>query len=705
MFKNMNLGAKLLLAICSVVCISLLCFGVCSYIVTSKIIDDLVDKNLNQIVETNYLMVNAAYNMESKITNDKKAMANAIKNAVRTEILTTKVGKTGYLYVINSKGTLIIHPKTEGENLFDSKDTQGNYFIREICANKNGVIFYPWKNPGETEALPKVAHYKYFPKLDWIVVGGSYLTDFYEPINNLRNIMLIIGFVSIAVMVLIVLLISKTINNIIKKVVNEIQKLTDRILKGNLDVRGDSSNIESEFKPIVEGINETLNAVIKPLNMAAEYVDRISKGDIPPKITEAYYGDFNEIKNNLNGCIDAVNLLIAESKSLSQAAIDGKLDKRGDLDKHQGDFRKIVEGFNETLDAVIGPINEAVMCLHKMSMGDLSVYVEGEYKGDHAYMKNSLNKALDAINSILDQVFTVTSQIVDGTQQIADASQSLSQGATEQASSIEEITSSVLQLSSQIKINAENSNQANQLTTETRKSAESGNEQMHDMMSAMHSINDASQNIAKIIKVIDEIAFQTNLLALNAAVEAARAGRHGKGFAVVAEEVRNLAARSAKAAKETAELIENSIKKTANGATTAIKTAESLTGIVTMVTKVSDLIGEISIASSDQAQGIAQVNLGLNQVDKVVQQTTSNAEQCASSVEELTGQTMNLKNMLKQFNLKGHKELFTKEPTYSIEKEKDGNGKKKLVAIGSFNTKMLKASDVIALDDQEFGRY
>jgi methyl-accepting chemotaxis protein len=209
------------------------------------------------------------------------------------------------------------------------------------------------------------------------------------------------------------------------------------------------------------------------------------------------------------------------------------------------------------------------------------------------------------------------------------------------------------EISSQTTISAENARQANSLANEARQAAEDSTERMEEMVIAMGEINQAGQNINKIIKVIDEIAFQTNLLALNAAVEAARAGQHGKGFAVVAEEVRNLAARSAKAAKETAEMIEGSVEKARNGTQVAERTAESLDRVVTGITKASDLVSEIAAASQEQALGIGQVNTGLSQIDQVIQQNTAGAEESAATSEELAGQAEHLAAMLKRFVLAG----------------------------------------------------
>jgi methyl-accepting chemotaxis protein len=413
---------------------------------------------------------------------------------------------------------------------------------------------------------------------------------------------------------------------------------------------------------------------------------------------------------------------------LSKAAVEGKLSTRADVARHQGEYRKVIEGFNATLDAVIKPVNEASACLQEMAGGNLDVEMKGDYKGDHAVIKENLNATLASLNDILSQFSSAVEQMTTGARQVSGSSQSLSQGATESASSLEEISASMHELTSQTNLNAENATQANQLAVQAKISAEKGDAEMGNMVRAMNDINESASSISKIIKAIDEIAFQTNLLALNAAVEAARAGKHGKGFAVVAEEVRNLAQRSAAAARETAEMIEGSIKKTEAGARIAKETSKALEEIVTGSTKVTDLIGEIAAASKEQAQGIGQINTGLAQVDQVTQQVTANAEESASASEELSSQSLQLKSMLSKFRLRKKelaatasglpegitpemirmlREMLQSQQLAAASGVRPGRsaGRPPMKAGATRGGTTVKPSDIIALDDNDFGNF
>jgi methyl-accepting chemotaxis protein len=358
------------------------------------------------------------------------------------------------------------------------------------------------------------------------------------------------------------------------------------------------------------------------------------------------------------------------------------------------------------LDRMADGLEQKARVAEAIADGDLTVEVALASERDT--LGHALRQMTASLNEILSQVQMGGEQIASGATQVAEASQSLSRGATEQASSLEEISASMAEMSSQTAQTAENAGQANTLGKQACEVASNGNAHMQELMAAMDEINSAGQNISKIIKVIDEIAFQTNLLALNAAVEAARAGQHGKGFAVVAEEVRNLAARSAQAARETAEIIEGSVTKGVNGAAIAEKTAEELAKIAGSITKSSDLVAEIAAAANEQAQGIGQINQGLGQVDQVTQQNTANAEESAAAAEELSGQAEQLRRMLTRFKL--NKQNLADPPQHKQ------TAMKALPGIDTVNKKLQRSDTpdnhqgtddmpVIALNDEEFGKF
>ena len=486
------------------------------------------------------------------------------------------------------------------------------------------------------------------------------------------------------------------VRNSLATLVAESEKLVKAGEEGNLSIRGDETKVKGGFAGIIHGINSILDSISTPLNESKDVLGKIAYNDFTAGMTGVYVGEFEVFSESINlvrerllsvqdaliklgdgdvsrleefrkvgkrsendrimpavtNAYQTIQNLIDSSNKLATAAYDGQLDVRGDVEAFTGSYRKIIEGMNETMEAVSKPIEESSAVLQMVAQGDLTVAMTGDYKGSYNLIKDGVNTVIRSLNELLSSITIAAEQVSVGSKQVSDGSQQLSQGATEQASSIEELTSSITEISAQTRESAKDASQASTLASATANEALQGNEKMNQMLLSMQEINESSANISKINKAIDDIAFQTNILALNAAVEAARAGQYGKGFAVVAEEVRNLAAKSADAAKEATGLIESSVGKVEQGTKIANETANSLTKIADSIHKVTTLVGNIASASNEQASAIAQVDQGLMQVSSVVQTNSATAEESAASSEELNGQADTLKQMVGRFKLK-----------------------------------------------------
>ncbi|WP_035265772.1 methyl-accepting chemotaxis protein, partial [Desulfosarcina sp. BuS5] len=540
-----------------------------------------------------------------KITDDYKGDFNEVKNNLNQCI--------DAINLVVSDGLLLVEAMQEGK-LDTRTDASGHAgAFREIIEGFN--------NSMDTVIGPLNVMAEYMDRISKgdipEKITDDYKGDFNEVKNNLNQCI-----------------------DAINLVVSDGLLLVDAMQEGKLDTRTDASRHAGAFRGIIEGFNNSMDAVIAPLNVMTGYMDRIGKGDIPEKITDDYKGDFNEVKNNLNVCINALNGLIDESARLADGAVEGKLDVRGDASKYMGEFGKIIQGVNNTLDAIIGPLNVAAEYVDRISKGDIPEKVTDDYKGDFNEIKNNINMMIENLTRFAVDVQSAADQVASGSEQISSAAQQMSQGATEQSANVEEISSSMEEMNSAVNQNADNAKETASIAKKAATDGKEGGNAVEETVQAMKSIADK-------IGIIEEIARQTNMLALNAAIEAARAGEYGKGFAVVAAEIRKLAERSQDAAKEISTVSASSVE-------IAEKAGKLLEEIVPGIQKTAELVQEINASSAEQARGIDQTTKAIQQLDQVIQQSASATEEMASTSEELAGQGEQLRGTAAFFKVSGN---------------------------------------------------
>jgi methyl-accepting chemotaxis protein len=437
----------------------------------------------------------------------------------------------------------------------------------------------------------------------------------------------------------------------VNALVEDATALARAAVEGRLETRADVTRHQGDFRKIVQGVNEALDAVVGPLSVAAGCVARIAAGHIPERIESEYRGDFAALRDNLNTCIDAVNRLVGDANGLAASALAGRLHERVDPARHQGDFRKIIEGVNRTLDAVIAPVTEARDVLGRLAERDLRARMTGAYQGELAATKEAINRTADALEEALGQVALAAEQVSRAATQIAASSHSVADGASSQASALVETTTAMDAVGASTRSSADGARRADALSRSTRAAADGGASAVERMQAAIGRIRSSAQGTSLIIKDVSEIAFQTNLLALNAAVEAARAGDAGRSFAVVADEVRALALRAKEAAAKTETLIRESMEVAAEGEASAADVATRLGEIVGGIQEVSTVVEGIASGSKAQAAGVEQVTRSVSAMDRIVQQNAASAEESSSAASELSAQAEELAAMVATFQL------------------------------------------------------
>ncbi len=468
--------------------------------------------------------------------------------------------------------------------------------------------------------------------------------------------------------------------NAVVKMMSELLAETDIIIKaaadGALDQRADASKFVGGWNKLVAGVNDTITNIVNPLMVTADYVEKVSKGVIPPEITTVYKGQYNIIKVNLNAVVKMMSELLAETDIIIKAAADGALDQRADASKFVGGWNKLVAGVNDTITNIVNPLMVTADYVEKISKGFNPPQITEIYKGQYNIIKNNLNSLIVAMNEItevaeeiasgnlmvtakersdsdklmralgsmiskltevVENVQSAGNNVSSGSQELSSSSEQMSQGATEQAAAAEEASSSMEQMTSNIKQNAENAQQTEKIALKSAEDAKEGGKAVTETVQAM-------KEIASKINIIEEIARQTNLLALNAAIEAARAGEHGKGFAVVASEVRKLAERSQTSAAEISKLSASSVQ-------VAEKAGKMLSMIVPDIQRTAELVQEITASSNEQNSGAGQINGAIQQLNQVIQQNASASEEMSSTAEELSSQAGQLQDTIAFFKV------------------------------------------------------
>ena len=422
---------------------------------------------------------------------------------------------------------------------------------------------------------------------------------------------------------------------VLRRVQKDLQQSVEAAQAGDLSHRSRPEAYRGAWAGLVRGMNGVFEAVDQPLSEASDYLDRISRGQIPEPIETRGEGDFGRITDSLNRCIQAMGGLLAESRELLDAARHGNLYYRGDPEAFEGGWRELIEGFNGLFEALSAPINATNRALERLAQGDLAHQMTETFEGEFSVLQKSINTTLERLRETIGSVQQSAEAIRASADEIAAGNGQLSSRTEEQASALEETAASMEEITGTVKSTADNTEQATRMAEEAARLSDQGGEVVNQAITAMGEIAAASAKIEEIIDMIDEIAFQTNLLALNAAVEAARAGEHGRGFAVVATEVRNLAQRSASAAKEIKSLIEDSAQKVDAGTELVNRSGATLEEINGAVRRVSDLVGQIALASREQSAGIEQVNIAITRLDKVTQQNAALAQEASVAAADL----------------------------------------------------------------------
>jgi methyl-accepting chemotaxis protein len=444
----------------------------------------------------------------------------------------------------------------------------------------------------------------------------------------------------------------QTMQNALKRVVADIEAIVGAAVQGDFSKQIDLNAHKGFARELGSALNKLSATTNTGLTDVMRVANALAAGDLSQKMTQEYPGVFGRTKDGVNGTVDSLTKVVAEIQQIVEAAAArGDFSVKMEMNGKQGYTKTLSELLNQLSDVTDTGLRDIMRVASALAEGDLTQTMTRDYPGLFGETKDGINTTVANLKKLVDEIKLSVDTIGTASKEIAQGNTDLSQRTEEQASSLEETAASMEELTSTVKQNADNAKQANQLAHGASEVAEKGGAVVQEVVGTMSSINESSRKIVDIISVIDGIAFQTNILALNAAVEAARAGEQGRGFAVVAAEVRNLAQRSAAAAKEIKTLIGDSVEKVDGGTRLVDQAGKTMEEIVSAVKRVTDIMAEISAASSQQSAGIEQINLAITQMDDVTQQNAALVEEAAAAAESLEQEAQNLSHSVSVFKL------------------------------------------------------
>ena len=632
--------------------------------------------------------------LSAQVKANELSLEEAQKRAIKY-VKEIRYDNGNYFWINDFHPRMIMHPtnpKLDGQDLTRKTDVNGKLIFNEMKYTVHdhpihgGFVPYYWPRPGNSKPVEKLSHVRQFTDWYWIIGTGVYIDDINERYNELLWNYLSVGLTLIFAIVLFSVFMLRSVRKAINEMIENISKTTKEMKFSNrLPHRND------EFNGVCQSLNVLMNQMENAISEANQVVTAVAHGQFDKRMTHQYTGDLETLKQGVNGSADSVAFTMNELNKVMDSLDQGQFDI--EMNKSvPSEFRKKVEGAMFGLHQIFNEINNT---MHSMNDGDFTCRIHGNAKGEVLLLTNNINESIETISktinvindivsaqaqgdlskSIEDESFKgqllelkeainlssnkvkgVVESAIETSQIVKSASQTVHTGAVglserliNQAASLKQTSETMNQMNNQVQSNTDNANRANHVAQDAQTKANNGVEVMGQTIAAMNAIQESSDKIADIVTLIDSIAFQTNLLALNAAVEAARAGEHGRGFAVVAGEVRTLAQKSADAAKDIKNLIDETVVRVNQGSQLATESGEVLTNINTSILEVSQMINEIAHASNEQSTGVKQIHQAITEIDSVTQENSRLVEDTTHASNQLDDQASSLTQTMSYF--------------------------------------------------------